>query len=452
MSFKKDFVWGAATASYQIEGASTEDGKGLSIWDTFCQRPGAIKNGDTGALACDHYHRFEEDVELMRQIGLKGYRFSLSWPRIIPNGHDGVVNEKGLEFYDRLIDCLLKNGIEPYITLFHWDMPQEAFARGGWLNPDSARWFEKYAAVVAARFGDRVRNWITINEPQCPIHLGHETGTHAPGLQLPMAQVLQAGHHMLLAHGRAVIALREHAPLKPRVGFAPVGSVAYPINETPENINAARTATFGDWAMNSWAPAWFSDPVYLGHYPENGLQHFGKDAPVYTEEEMHIISQPLDMCAINFYQGSPVAATDSADGWAPVKFPVGHPRTRFDWPITPKAFYYLAKFYHERYQLPIVITENGCSNTDWVDHDGEVKDFARVDFLHNYLGELKRAASEGIPIDGYFQWSLLDNFEWAEGYDQRFGLIHVDYQTLKRTLKQSAHWYKSTIATNGAEL
>ena len=453
MPFKDDFVWGASTSSYQIEGAATEDGKGKSIWDVFCDKPGVIKDGNTGAVACDHYHRYAADAGLMRQIGLKAYRFSLSWPRIMPNGFDGAVNEKGLDFYDRLIDSLLENGIDPYITLYHWDMPQEVFACGGWLNPESARWFEKYASVAAARFGDRVRNWITINEPQCAIILGLEDGSHAPGIRLPMPQVLQSGHHLLLAHGRAVGALREHASLPLNITIAPVGTIHYPMDETPKNIDAARTASFGNWEGKScWIPSWFSDPVYLGSYPESGLEFFGSDAPVFTEEEMRIISQPLDTCAINFYCGEPVRATDTPSGWAPAKHPDGHPRTSFDWPVTPTALYWLVKFFHERYQTPILITENGLSNTDWVDLDGEVKDYPRIDFIRRYLRQLKRAADDGLPINGYFHWSLMDNFEWAEGYNPRFGLIHVDYQTQKRTLKQSAHFYKEIIASNGADL
>ncbi len=450
MPFKKDFIWGAASASYQIEGGAYDDGKKASIWDAFCEKSGNIKDGSSGAVACDHYHRYAEDVALMRQIGLKAYRFSLSWPRIIPNGYDGVANEKGLDFYDRLIDGLLENGIEPYVTLYHWDMPQEVQLRGGWLNPELPRWFETYAQIVATRFGDRVRNWITINEPQCAISLGLEVGKHAPGLKLPFSEVLQAAHHLLLAHGLAVAALRTRAKLAPSISFAPVGTVCYPIEETAENIQAARAATFEDWNRGCWAPAWFSDPVYLGHYPAGALEKFGKDAPAFTDEEMRIISQPLDLCSLNFYQGIPVSAAEG--GWKTEQHPAGYAHTAFGWPITPPAFYWLTKFYHERYQKPILITENGLSSTDWVNCDGQVQDPARIDYLRRHLKQLERASDDGIPVKGYFQWSLTDNFEWAEGYLQRFGLIHVDYQTQKRTLKQSAYWYKEVIKTNGANL
>ncbi len=453
MPFDKNFVWGAATSSYQIEGAAVEDGKGNSIWDVFCEKPGAIKKGHTGAVACDHYHRYPEDTRLMKEVGLKAYRFSLSWPRIVPNGFDGVVNEKGLDFYDRLIDSLLENGIDPYITLYHWDMPQEVFSRGGWLNPESARWFEEYAGIAAARFGDRVSNWITINEPQVAIILGLEDGTHAPGIQLPRAQVLQAGHHLLLAHGRAVSAIREHASLKPSISMAPVGTVYYPVDETPENIEAARAATFGGWDHKKlWIPSWFSDPLFLGHYPESAREWLGDDFPVVTEEEMRIISQPLDTCAINFYHGFPVRAADTPSGWEPIQHPDGYPHTSFDWPVTPSALYWLVTFFHERYQLPILITENGLANTDWVDCDGAILDSPRIDFIRRYLGQLKRAVDSGVPVDGYFHWSLMDNFEWAEGYCPRFGLIHVDYPPQKRTLKQAAHHYGEIIATNGENL
>ncbi len=450
MPFKKDFIWGAASSSYQIEGGAYDDGKKASIWDVFSAQPGRIKDGSSGETACDHYHRYAEDVALMRQIGLKAYRFSLSWPRIIPNGHDSVVNEKGLAFYDRLIDSLLENGIEPYVTLYHWDMPHEAHLRGGWLNPEFPRWFERYAETVAARFGDRVKNWITINEPQCSISLGLEVGNHAPGLKLPMSEVLLAGHHLLLAHGRAVRALRAYAKLKPSISFAPVGTVCYPVEETAENIQAARMATFDDWNRGTWAPAWFSDPIFFGRYPEGALKRFGKDAPAFTDEEMRLISQPLDVCSINFYQGYPVSA--SAAGWKAEPHPAGYARTAFGWPVTPTAFYWLVKFYHERYQKPVLITENGLSNTDWIDCDGQVKDTTRIDYLRRHLKQLERAADDGIPVNGYFHWSLTDNFEWAEGYLQRFGLIHIDYRTQKRTLKQSAHWYKEVIASNGTIL
>lgn len=452
MSFKKGFMWGAATASYQIEGAAEADGKGRSIWDALCERPSAIRDGRTGAEACDHYHRYPEDVELMRQIGLKAYRFSLSWPRIIPNGYDGVVNEKGLDFYDRLIDLLLEKGIEPYVTLYHWDMPQAAQFRGGWLNPEFPRWFERYTEVAADRFSDRVRNWITFNEPQCAISLGLELGNHAPGLKLSMAEVLLAGHHLLLAHGRAAGALRSRAKAVPSISFSLVGGVCYPVEETPENIHAARTSTFEDWSRGCWSPAWFSDPVFFGSYPQGALERFGKDAPVFTDEEMRIIAQPLDVCSLNFYQGFPTRAAAASPGWETVKHPAGYARTAFGWPVTPDAAYWLARFYYERYQKPVLITENGVSTTDWVDCDGEVKDYTRIDYTRRYLRSLRRAADEGIPLEGYFHWSLLDNFEWAEGFMQRFGLIHVDYQTQKRTLKHSAHWYKEVIRSNGAGL
>jgi beta-glucosidase len=452
MPFKKDFVWGAATAAYQIEGASLEDGRKESIWDVFCKQPTAVRDGSSGAVACDHYHRYPEDVDIMKQIGLKAYRFSIAWPRIVPNGHDGVINEKGLAFYDRLIDLLLAKGIEPYVTLYHWDMPLGLQLRGGWLNPEFPRWFERYTEAVVDRFSDRVSNWITFNEPQCAISLGLELGTHAPGLKLPRVDVLLASHHMLLAHGRATATLRARAKITPSISFAPVGGIYYPAEETVENIQAARTATFEGWERGCWAPTWFCDPIFFGHYPEEALKLFGKDAPVFTDEEMRMIAQPPDVCSLNFYKGFPVRAAKTASGWEPVKHPEGHPCTAFGWPVTPEASYWLSRFYYERYQKPILITENGMSSIDWVDCDGEVKDYARIDFLRRYLKSLRRAADEGIPINGYFQWTLLDNFEWAEGYTQRFGMVHVDNQTQKRTLKQSAYWYRDIIASNGETL
>lgn len=447
MPFKDDFVWGAATASYQIEGDAA--GRGRSIWDMHCEREGAIKDGSSGAVACDHVNRVAEDVGLMKQIGLKGYRFSIAWPRVIPNGHDGTVSEKGLDFYDRLVDALLAAGVEPCTTLYHWDLPEEIYKRDGWLNPQTPLWFEKYAQTVAERLGDRVKKWLTLNEPQCAVSLGHEIGRHAPGLKLPFMQVLQIGHHMLLAHGRAAAALRAAVP-DARIGFAPVGTVCYPADETPKNIEAARKATFDDVNRGCWAPAWFSDPVFFGRYPEAHLEQFGADAPAFTDEEMKLIHQPLDFCGINFYEGQPVAA--DGDGWKTLQHPPGHPRSAFGWPITPTAFYWVCKFYHERYQRPVVITENGIACTDWIDCDDEVKDPNRVDYLRLHLRQLRRAADDGVPVDGYYHWSLMDNFEWAEGHTKRFGLIHVDYSTQKRTLKQSAIRYKQMIKTNGDNL
>lgn len=451
-AFPQGFTWGAAAASYQIEGARDEDGKGRSVWDMFCERPGAVFEGHTGEVACDHYHRYPEDVRLMKELGLQAYRLSLSWPRILPEGV-GSLNEKGLAFYDRLIDELLGAGVEPWITLFHWDYPLALFHRGGWLNRDSASWFADYAALVAERFSDRVTNYFTQNEPQCYLGIGHQRGIHAPGLDLPLSELLLAGHHSFLGHGLAVQAMRARAKRPLRLGYAPVGMPKLPATDSPEDVELARHATFTIYEKNAWNNAWWMDPVYLGAYPAQGLELFGKDAPKFTDEDMKTIAQPLDFFGVNIYQGSTVRRSEKEPfGFEIVGKSPGTPLTAFNWPVTPDALYYGPKFYHERYKLPIVIAENGLSCRDWVSLDGGVHDPSRIDFVQRYLRSLRRASGDGVPMLGYFHWSILDNFEWAEGYKERFGLIHVDYQTQKRTPKDSFYWYRSVIQSNGDSL
>ncbi|BCZ48738.1 beta-glucosidase [Clostridium gelidum] len=450
MSFKKDFVWGAATAAYQIEGAAFEEGKGLSVWDTCCQRTGFVKDGDNGNIACDHYHRYKEDVQLMNKMGLKAYRMSISWSRVIPSGI-GKINEKGLEFYDRLVDELLENGITPYITLFHWDFPHELYKKGGWLNSDSSDWFAEYTKVVVERLSDRVKHWITLNEIQCFIELGHGAGTHAPGLKLDMSDVLLAGHNALLAHGKAVQTIRKYSKGDCEIGYAPVGGASFPDTQSKEDIEAARRATFDFDSPNIWNSSWWMDPVCLGSYPEEGLKAFEKWLPKIGADDMKTIFQPIDFLGLNIYQGSRVRMGQDGNVEM-VNKNVGYDQTNLKWPVTPEILYWGPKFFYERYQKPIVITENGLSNTDWVSLDGKVHDPQRIDFLNRYLREYKRATQDGVDAKGYFQWSLMDNFEWAEGYNERFGLIHVDYQTQKRTIKDSGFWYKNVIESNGENL
>ena len=450
--FPVNFIWGAAAAAYQIEGAADVDGKGKSVWDMFCEKPGAIFEGHSGRVAIDHYHRFAEDVSLMKLLGIHAYRLSLSWPRLMPEGR-GSVNEKGLEFYDRLIDGLLEAGVAPWITLFHWDYPLELFRRGGWLNPDSPSWFAEYATVVAERFSDRVSHFFTQNEPQVYIGFGHLEGQHAPGLKLTLGQMLQAGHHSLMAHGMAVQALRASAKQPLQIGYAPVGMPKLPLTDGAEDLELARRATFTITESNSWNNSWWMDPVYLGNYPEQGLEFYGKDAPRFSDAEMAIIRQPLDFFAVNIYQGSQVRpSAENRFGFETVPGAAGRPSTAFNWPVTPDCLYYGPKFFFERYSLPIVITENGLSSRDWVALDGRVHDGARIDFTRRYLLAYERAVAEGIPALGYFHWSILDNFEWAAGYRERFGLVHVDYQTLERTPKDSFYWYQQVVASNGAVL
>jgi beta-glucosidase len=447
MPFAADFVWGVATASYQIEGTPARVGGGESVWDMFCRRPGAIWQGTSGAVACDHFNRYRDDVAIMQALGIQGYRFSLAWPRIMPQG-TGAVSADGIGFYDRLIDALLEANITPYVTLFHWDYPYDLYCRGGWLNPDSPQWFADYTRVVVDALSDRVRHWMTLNEPQCFIGLGHQVGVHAPGDKLAWREVLRAGHHALLAHGRAVQTIRAYAKTPAQIGFAPVGAVSIPATESEADIQAAYQHMFSLPERNTWTNAWWIDPVFLGRYPEDGLRIFGDDAPTIGSDDMTIISQPLDFFGANIYNGHPVRLNEHGNP-EPVPHPIETPRNMYHWPVTPEALYWGARFFHERYGKPIIITENGIANMDWVALDGKVHDPQRIDFLTRYLLQLERAADEGIPIQGYFQWSFMDNFEWQEGFKQRFGLVYVNYETQERLPKDSARWYKQLIASNG---
>ncbi len=442
--FSKDFLWGAASASYQVEGAADEDGKGLSVWDVFCQKPGAIWGGHTGDVACDHYHRYAEDIALMKEIGIQAYRLSISWPRLIPAG-TGPLNPQGIAFYDRLIDTLLAAGIKPFVTLFHWDYPYDLFCRGGWLNPYSSDWFADYVTVVVKAFSDRVKNWFTLNEPTVFVELGHHVGNHAPGMKYSMKETLQIAHNTLLAHGKSVMAIRAGAQGPNQVGLAPSGSVMLPASDSLADVAAARLATFsvhsGD---NLWNNTWFSDPIFFKCYPEDGLKVYGSNVPIMGPNDMEIIGQPIDFYAFNNYTAYTIRAGEQGEPQF-VPNPPGKPMTSMTWPVTPDGLYWGAKFFWERYQKPIFITENGMANMDWISLDGRVHDPQRIDYTERYLTALQRAADEGVPVKGYFHWSLMDNFEWAEGYKQRFGLIYVDYPTQKRVLKDSAYWYQGVI-------
>ena len=455
MSFPQDFAWGAATAAYQIEGAAFEDGRGASVWDMFCRKTGAVANGFTGDVACDHYHRYQEDVKIMQEIGLRAYRMSLSWSRLMPAGV-GAVNQKGLDFYQRLIDALLAADITPYITLFHWDYPYDLYCRGGWLNPDSPAWFADYTQVVMDQFSDRVTNWITFNEPMCFVGLGHQYGVHAPGDKLGFAQVLRAAHNVLLSHGKAVQTIRASAKRPAQVGFAPLGRICLPATSRAADIDAARQEMFAVFDKTLWHNTWWMDPVYRGQYPEDDVRLFGTEMPAINAGDMATICQPLDFFAFNTYQGTVIRAGQNGQPEV-VPFPEGAMQTAFFdrtayWSVNPENLYWGPKFFYERYHLPIVISENGMANVDWVSLDGQVHDPQRIDFLHRYLREFHNAIQAGVPARGYFLWSIMDNFEWAEAYRQRFGIVYVDYPTQKRILKDSAYWYKNVIASNGETL
>lgn len=450
LQFPKGFIWGTATAAYQVEGAAYEDGKGESIWDRFCKQPGAIKYGDTGEVACDHYHRYKEDLALMAELGFKNYRFSFSWPRLLPEG-TGRINPKGLDFYDRLLDEMLARKITPYATMFHWDLPYILHQKGGWLNPDSSKWFEEFAALLVGHFSDRIENWFTQNESLGVIKYGYENGIQPPGYRLQPDDLVPMIHNMLLSHGRAVKvveSLSRHKN-KPKCAFVTNGHLYFPEHDDrPGDVECAYRQTFNPESFDS--PGWWLDPVYLGEYPAEGLRLFERFLPTSWSEDLKIIHQNLQWCAANIYSGLGVRVRQDADGrMEKIEYPGGFPRTAFDWPVVPEAIYYFIKFLHRRYQKPVLITENGMCSCDWVGLDGRVQDPQRIDFVKRYLLQVNRAIAEGADVAGYFYWSFMDNFEWQAGYSRRFGLVHVDYATQKRTVKDSGYWFRNLIASNG---
>jgi beta-glucosidase len=437
--FPKEFVWGVAAASAQIEGAAWEDGKGESIWDRFSRQPGAVVNGDTLDGACDHYHRYESDAVLMRDLGIRNYRLSVAWPRIFPDG-TGAVNEKGLEFYDRLIDTFLANGITPWVTLFHWDLPQALENDGGWLNRKTVDAFQPYAETVVRRLSDRVNNWFTLNEMPCFIGLGYQDGMHAPGLQKDAKSVHLGYHHALMAHGHAVAAVREFGGSGAQVGLVHNPTTPLPVTETKEDIAAAQD-------VYEYTNGFLLAPLFHGQYPEAYLN--SSDAPEIEDGDMELISQPTDFLGLNLYAGSFFRA--GQDGKPEnVPFPKQFPKGDLPWiDITPQTLYWGIRHASESYGVKaFYITENGAAFDNDVTAEGEILDLDRREYLRNYLIGLHRAVDEGFDVRGYFQWSLMDNFEWAEGYAKRFGIVHVDYETQKRTPKLSAYWYSKVIAEN----
>ena len=445
MKFPADFLWGAAASSYQIEGAAYLAGGGRSTWDMLGRHPGKIVAGDTGDLACDHYHRYVDDIELMAGLGLQAYRFSVSWPRVLPDG-TGRIHAEGLDFYSRLVDALLEKNIQPWLTLFHWDYPYELYCRGGWLNADSPDWFADYVAILVDRLSDRVQHWCTLNEPQIFIGHGHLEGVHAPGLPMAPAEALRAGHHCLLAHGKSVQVIRAGARSEPTIGASQAGNFFMPMSDSKADIEAARRRNFAIVKKDFFNNTWFSDPMVLGHYPEDGLALWGEDMPAIGASDLDTICQPLDYFGSNVYSGTYGRCNAAGEFEIVERDGIGY--TDMGWPITPEVMYWAPRFFAERYGLPFVATENGMANPGDHVENGRVDDQARIDFLRNYLLNYGRAIAEGIPIKAYLLWSIMDNFEWAEGYAKRFGIIHVDYETQQRTLKQSAYWYRDVIASN----
>ena len=437
-TFPKDLLWGAASSAYQIEGYALEDGGGASIWDTFTHTPGIIDYGDTGDIACDSYHRYEEDIAFLKELGVKAYRFSTSWARIDPNA-DGNWNPGGLAYYDKLVDCCLMNGIEPYMTLYHWELPQRYEDRGGWRNEETAHAFGRFAGMMAAHFKGRVQNYFTLNEPQCTTSLGHQIGVHAPGLRLGLEEQFSVHLNQLLAHGLAQRAMKAADPTA-IVGIASTGNLCYPETETEENIASARAATFAVSEENwIFTHHWLLDPICLGHFPDCSRTALEPLVNAVTPEQMEIIHTVPDILGYNVYNGHAV----NINGYVP-KYP-GFPRTALKWPVTPEVLDWGMRFLYERYPLPSYITENGLSCNDRIYLDGKVHDIERIDFLTRYLNSLYRAIENGADIRGYFHWSLTDNFEWHNGYGERFGLLFIDYPAGCRIPKDSFHWYKNVI-------
>lgn len=433
--FPPTFQWGVATAAYQVEGAATNDGRGPSIWDAFSHTPGKVLNGDTGDVACDHYHRYSYDIGLMKSLGVTHYRFSVSWPRIFPQGRKDL-NVKGLAFYDRLVDTLLDHGITPILTLYHWDLPLALQQQGGWQNPDTAEAFGHYAQTLAAALGDRVKQWITHNEPWCTAYLGHLSGEHAPGLTSPSAAV-NAAHYALLSHGKATMALRAlRADLQ--IGITLNLSPVYPDNNSEESRKAA---SLQDVFNNRW----FLDPVFLGRYPEELALILGA-VPQHTPAEMEIIRQPLDFLGVNYYSAQVVSPPQRHQPAWPVPHVTPRDRTTaMGWPVIPRGLTDLLMRLNREYgPIPLVITENGAAYDDLVE-EGMVHDNERIAYLSDHIEAVADALGQGADVKGYYLWSLMDNFEWAFGYAKRFGIIHVNYRTQERILKDSALWYRNLI-------
>ena len=427
------FTWGVATSSYQIEGAATAGGRGPSIWDTFSRVPGAVINGDSGDVACDHYHRYNEDLDLIKWLGVNAYRFSIAWPRIFPQGA-GSPNQAGIDFYDRLIDGALERGITPWPTLYHWDLPQALEDKGGWNSRATSERFAEYAHLMAEKFGDRVKNWTTLNEPFCSAWLGYLYGVMAPGIK-DLQTAINASHHLLLGHGLATQAIRSVAS-DLRVGIVLNLTPAIPLNEKDE-----LAAKYADGFDNRW----YADPVFKGSYPQDIVEGFGKEVPIHAGD-MQSISAPLDFLGINFYTRQTVTLDESAKPlpYRPVMVD-GVERTAMGWEVHPESLTNIIMRVHRDYApKEIYITENGSAWDESVIND-KVDDSRRVSYLERHLEAMLAAKAQGAPVNGYFAWSLMDNFEWAYGYSKRFGIVYVEYETQKRIPKSSAYYYRERI-------
>jgi beta-glucosidase len=442
--FPDGFLWGTATSALQIEGAVAVDGRGESIWERFAATPGRIADGSNPAVACDHYHRWQEDIEAMRGLGLGAYRFSIAWPRVVPGGR-GHVNEPGLDFYDRLVDALLAAGIQPFVTLYHWDLPQPLQDAGGWGARETVDAFVDYSEVVAKRLGDRVAHWVTHNEPWCIAHLGHETGEQAPGHRDP-AEALRVAHHVLLSHGRAVQVLRRHT--KGEVGIVLNLSPAWPA--TPKRVDVEAARRF-DGAFNRW----YLDPLFRGHYPAAAIADRvrrgdlkGSELPFVHDGDLKTIATPLDFLGVNYYGRTVLKAGPEGEPVA-VRVVPEDALTDMGWEVYPRGLHdLLLRVSRDYHPSSLYITENGAAYAGGPDATGQIADRRRIEYLHGHILAARQALAAGVPLRGYFVWSLLDNFEWAHGYDKRFGLYWVDFETLQRLPKESAFWYRDIVAAN----
>lgn len=441
LKFPHGFTWGAITSSYQIEGAWDEDGKGLSVWDTFVRQPGKIERGENADVAVDHYHRWQEDVDIMAELGLQAYCFSISWPRVMPAGI-GKVNAAGLDFYDRLVDGLLAKKITPFVMLYHWELPQALEDKGGWGERDTALSFADYAHHVVQRLGDRVTYWITHNEPFVAAMAGYFTGEHAPGVQNP-AIALRATHHLLLSHGRAIQVMRSELPHAAKLGIILNLSPTYPASERQEDIQAAERY---DGAANRL----FLDPVFRGKYPLDMEAMLGPLFPDVQPGDMQTIAQPLDFLGVNYYSRAVIHYDpDFPIIQASETHPIGNEYSQM-WEIYPSGIYdILVRTYKDYHPAAMFVTENGVCVPDGVDFDGRVRDYRRIRYLRDHIAQVHRALEAGVPLRGYFHWTVMDNFEWAYGYRMRFGLVYVDFETQKRVVKNSGRWYAQVIRQNG---
>src|SRR5579883_807347 len=438
--FPAQFLWGAATASYQIEGAVREDGRGPSIWDDFAATPGKVFQGHTGEVAADHYHRVEEDVDLMAQLGLGAYRFSIAWPRILPEG-SGAVNQAGLDFYDRLVDALLAKGIQPFATLYHWDLPSPLERAGGWLNRETTSAFADYAEIVTRRLGDRVAGWITLNEPWCSAYLGYGIGVHAPGLRDRQAAI-DAAHHLLLGHGLAVPRIRANLKNNAQVGVTLIVNHVYGADERAETLRDMELA-------NQFSNGWFLDPIYRGAYPDRFFEHMALNPPPIQPGDLETISVPIDFLGINNYsrilirgaQTQPLA--DRCESVSPVPNAC---YTDMGWEIYPNGLRDALVYVALNYPVGnLYVTENGAAFPDVWDGGDTLSDPRRVSYLRSYITACAEALEQGAPLRGYFVWSLMDNFEWGEGYSKRFGIVYIDYPTQRRIIKESGYWYAALL-------